>query len=127
MIAPTKNGKRYILTFSIGLKRPVFAFEDAVIKEACAQAGGCTVSRMIGYWIEGGEYPDTRYTGPYDEEFCFRIEIMCLVSDCKAIYQGMRACIRQVARKYDLNIDWVQVTRHEAMSLNFSVKEWMNK
>ena len=127
MVEPTKNGRRKILTFSIGVESPIHAFEQAVIKEACALAGGCTVSRQIGYWVEGGEYPDTRYAGPHEEEFCFRLEIMCMSPDAQALYKCMRACIQQVARKLRMDIDWVQVTLTEAHSLNFSVKEWMNR
>jgi len=125
--ATTKNGRRKILTFSIGLESYNHAFETAVIKEACALVGGCTVMRLIGYWIEGGEYPDTRYTGPRDEEFCFRVEIMVMPPEAHATYRTMRSCIQQVARKYAMEIDWVQVTLTEAHSLNFSVKEWMNQ
>jgi hypothetical protein len=129
--ATTKNGPRKILTFSIGLTMPhdgtLYNFECAVIKETCARAGGCTVSRNVGYWVAGGEYPDTRYTGPHKEERCFRLEVMCLGVTAPRIYRAIRACIQQEARRLGLDIDWVQVTVHDAVSLNFSVKEWMNR
>jgi len=119
--------KRKILTFSIGLPGPSWRFEEAVVKEVCALAGGCTVSRMLGYWMEDAEYPRHRYAGPQSEEFCFRVEIMVELHKVEHVYNTVRCCIQQEARKWEVDTDWVHVTEADCTFRNFSVKEWLTQ
>ena len=114
---------RTILTFTIGLPEPMFRFEDPVIKEVCALAGGCTVTRSIGYWMEDAVVPKVRYTGPNSEEFCLRIEVMCETVSVKSIKRNVCSCIKWEARRLGLDIDLVHITEHPVNFTCFSVTE----
>jgi hypothetical protein len=115
--------QRIQLTYYIGLKYPAWNFEEPVIKEACRLAGGCTVSRSIGYWIESASVPQFRYAGPVDEELCFKLEVSVPIHDAKRVHECMRSCIAQEAKHRGIDTNWVHVTRLYVETLHFSVDE----
>ena len=109
------------LTYHIGIPEPAQYFEEAVIKEACRLAGGCTVSRDIGYWIAGAEEAKYRYSGPLGEEMALTIVIT--VPDHAALRTAdcMQSCICQEARSKDIYSDWVHVEWERVSTRHFSI------
>lgn len=114
---------RTILTFTIGLPTHSFKFENEVIKEVCALAGGCTVARPLGYWMEDAVMPKERYTGPNAEECCLRIEVMVENHRILDVKHAICSCIKWEARKNKLGIDLVHITEHPVHFTAFSVTE----
>lgn len=116
-------GKRKQYDFYIGLKGPAWEFEEPLIKEVNAVAGGCTVQRSIGYWVEGAVNEKDRYSGPTEDEFCFHLSFSVIPSKAESAYGTVRAAIRQLARKYGIDTDWVHVTETDVYARHFSVKQ----
>ena len=113
--------KRIEFNYYIGLDEPSWQFEEPVIKEASRLAGGCTVQRSIGYWIEGADEPQVRYAGPLDEEFCFHLQFSVPKIEKARINVLMRSCIRQCAHRWGKAINWVHVTTHEVNTDHFQI------
>lgn len=109
------------INYYIGLEMPSWEFEEPLIKEASALCAGCTVQRSIGYWIEGGDIPATRYTGPLTEEFCFHLRVSVPKVQRSMVLYTLRAAVRQLARKHGTKIDWVHVTTHDVKTEHFQV------
>lgn len=115
-------GKRIEFNYYIALKGGTpLAFEDAIVKEASRISGGCTVSRAVGYWIEGAHKPQLRYMGGLEQEFCFHLQMAAETHRAMEINYTMRACIRQEARKHQVDIDWVHVTTHDVKEHHFQI------
>lgn len=114
--------KRIEFNYYIGLQGGAWAFEDPVIREASRLAGGCTVTRSVGYWVEGAEVPQVRYAGHLGHENCFHLQFSVTSHRLMEVNYTMRACIRQEARKHGTEIDWVHVTTHEVDEHHFQIK-----
>ncbi len=113
--------KRIEFNYYIGLDFPVWDFQEPVIKEASRLAGGCTVQVSTGYWIEGADVPQTRYSGALKEEFCFHLQFSVPKIEKSRIIYLMRSCIRQCAVRWGKEINWVHVTTHEVSEHHFQV------
>lgn len=111
------------LTFYIGLKEPSWHFEEPVIKEACRLAGGCTVAREIGYWIEGADVPQFRYAGPVEDEYCFSLTMTMPTHTAQRVYECLRSAICQEARAKGIDTNWVHVEEEKVQTRHFSIKE----
>ena len=113
--------KRIEFNYYIGLDGPAWEFERPVIEEVSRLAGGCTVKRSVGYWIEGAEVPQSRYAGPLGEEFCFHLQFSVPAPQRAHMIVLMRSCIRQCALRWGKSIDWVHVTTHEVTEQHFQI------
>ncbi len=98
------------------------AFQEAVSREASRLMGGCTVTYRHGYWVEGAEITQTRYVGHLEKEVCFHLQVSVETIRKHEINYVMRACIRQEALFYGLDLNWVHVTTHVVEEHHFQVK-----
>ena len=115
--------KRAQFDIYIGLPCPSWEFEEPLIKEVNAVAGGCTVQRSIGYWIDGAINEQLRYSGPTEEEFCFHLSFSVPLHKQVSAFASVKAAIWQLARRYGIETDWVHVTRQEVDTMHFSVQK----
>lgn len=113
--------KRIEFNYYIGMPRAAPAFQWAITREASRIAGGCTVTHSDGYWVEGAEVAQKRYAGVLEKELCFNLQMSVETHRQMEINYTMRACIRQEARRYGLDLNWVHVTTHEVSEHHFQV------
>jgi len=111
------------ITWRIGLESPSFDFEEPVIKEACRLGGGCSVTREIGYWIEGSDVPQFRYSGPVDREFCLTLIMTVPEHTASRVMECMQSAIAQEARAKGISTDWVHVEWERVTTRHFSIKK----
>lgn len=111
------------LTFYVGTAAAHPFFEATIAEAASAVCGGCTTRRDTGWWREGGAARASTFDGKLQTENAFVLELTCEPEKAAAAYEATCAGIVRAAQAFNIETDWVHVTREAVGGMHFSVQD----